>query len=205
VLVANKLFATLDTTVRALHPETVPRVLVSDTVGFIKNLPHGLVASFKSTLDEALEASLLAHVVDASDPGFERQLAVTEEVLDEIGAKDVPRLLVFNKIDQGGEEGQLRAALLAKYPGCIVMSAKREGDVARLREAIAAFFQKDQVEAELFLPWSAQNQRGEIFENCKVLEERTEGEGTFLRIRGGAEAVGRLREQFGMTRGRRTR
>ena len=85
---------------RALHPESVPRVLVSDTVGFIKNLPHGLVASFKSTLDEALEASLLAHVVDASDPGFERQLAVTEEVLDEIGAKDVPRLLVFNKIDR---------------------------------------------------------------------------------------------------------
>src|SRR6185436_5501655 len=79
-LVADKLFATLDTTVRALHPESVPRILVSDTVGFIKNLPHGLVASFKSTLDEALEASLLAHVVDASDPGFERQLAVTEEV-----------------------------------------------------------------------------------------------------------------------------
>ena len=78
VLVANKLFATLDTTVRALHPESVPRILVSDTVGFIKNLPHGLVASFKSTLDEALEASLLLHVVDASDPGFERQRAVTE-------------------------------------------------------------------------------------------------------------------------------
>jgi GTP-binding protein HflX len=192
VLVANKLFATLDTTVRALHPETVPRVLVSDTVGFIKNLPHGLVASFKSTLDEALEASLLAHVVDASDPGFERQLAVTEEVLDEIGAKDVPRLLVFNKIDRGGEETALRA----KYPGCIVMSAKREGDVARLREAIAAFFQKDLVEAELFLPWSAQNLRGEIFENCKVLEERTDGDGAILRVRGEAKVVKRLREQF---------
>ncbi len=87
VLVADKLFATLDTTVRALHPESVPRVLVSDTVGFIKNLPHGLVASFKSTLDEALEASLLLHVIDASDPGFERQLEVTEDVLDEIGAR----------------------------------------------------------------------------------------------------------------------
>src|SRR5690348_5399360 len=129
-LVADKLFATLDTTVRALHPETVPRVLVSDTVGFIKNLPHGLVASFKSTLDEALEAALLVHVVDASDPGFERQLAVTEEVLDEIGAKAVPRLLVFNKIDRGGDE----AALRAKYPGCLVMSARRAGDVAKLRE-----------------------------------------------------------------------
>ena len=111
-LVADKLFATLDTTVRALHPESVPRVLVSDTVGFIKNLPHGLVASFKSTLDEALEASLLLHVIDASDPGFERQLAVTEEVLDEIGAHDVPRLLVFNKIDRAGDEAQMQAALL---------------------------------------------------------------------------------------------
>jgi GTPase len=197
VLVANKLFATLDTTVRALQPETVPRVLVSDTVGFIKNLPVGLVASFKSTLDEALEASLLAHVVDASDPGFERQLAVTDEVLDEIGAKEVPRLLVFNKIDRVGKEGELGAALLAKYPGCIVMSAKREGDIARLHEAIAAFFQRELVEAELFLPWASQNLRGEIFSTCKVLEERADGEGAFLRVRGLPADVKRLRELFG--------
>ena len=192
-LVADKLFATLDTTVRALHPESVPRVLVSDTVGFIKNLPHGLVASFKSTLDEALEASLLAHVVDASDPGFERQLEVTEEVLEEIGAKAVPRLLVFNKIDRGGDEATLRA----KYPGSVVMSAKREGDVARLREAIMAFFQRHLVEAELFLPWSAQNLRGEIFASCKVLQERADGEGAILRVRGEPSVVRRLREQFG--------
>jgi len=191
-LVADKLFATLDTTVRALHPESVPRILVSDTVGFIKNLPHGLVASFKSTLDEALEAALVAHVVDASDPGFERQLAVTEEVLEEIGAKDVPRLLVFNKIDRGGDE----AALRARYPGCLVLSARREGDVARLREAIIAFFRRDLVEAELFLPWSAQKQRGEIFSSCEVLEERSETEGSFLRVRGEKDAVARLREQF---------
>jgi len=194
VLVADKLFATLDTTVRALHPESVPRVLVSDTVGFIKNLPHGLVASFKSTLDEALEASLLAHVVDASDPGFERQLAVTEEVLDEIGAKDVARLLVFNKIDRGGDE----AALRAKYSGCIVMSARREGDVAKLRAAIVAFFQRHLVEAEIFLPWSAQKLRGEIFSSCEVLEERSAGEGAFLRVRGEPEAVKRLRGKFGL-------
>jgi len=197
VLVANKLFATLDTTVRALHPETVPRILVSDTVGFIKNLPHGLVASFKSTLDEALEASFLAHVVDASDPGFERQLAVTEEVLDEIGAKDVPRLLVFNKIDRCGKEEELRAALLAKHPGCIVMSARREGDIAKLHDAIASFFQRDLVEAELFLPWASQNLRGEIFSTCKVLEERADGEGSFLRVRGSSADVKRLRELFG--------
>jgi GTPase len=192
-LVADKLFATLDTTVRALQPETVPRVLVSDTVGFIKNLPHGLVASFKSTLDEALEASLLLHVVDASDAGFERQLAVTEEVLAEIGAKDVPRLLVFNKIDKGGDE----AALRAKHVGCVVMSAKREGDVARLHEAIAAFFQRDLVEAELFLPWTEQKLRGQIFATCTVLEERSDPGGAFLRVRGEPESLGRLREQLG--------
>jgi GTPase len=191
-LVADKLFATLDTTVRALHPESVPRVLVSDTVGFIKNLPHGLVASFKSTLDEALEASLLLHVVDASDPGYERQLAVTEEVLEEIGAKDVPRLLVLNKIDRGGDE----AALRAQHPGAIVMSARREGDVAQLRAAIVAFFQKDLVEAELFLPWSAQKLRGEIFDSCQVLGERAGEGGGYLRVRGAPEAVERLRAKL---------
>ncbi len=199
VLVADKLFATLDTTVRALHPESVPRVLVSDTVGFIKNLPHGLVASFKSTLDEALEASLLAHVVDASDPGFERQLAVTEEVLDEIGASAVPRLLVFNKIDRAGEpaaQAALETSLRARHPDCIVMSAKREGDVARLREAMVGFFERDLVEAELFLPGSAQNLRGEIFASCKVLEERADGEGSLLRVRGDPETVKQLRKQF---------
>src|SRR3954470_3325837 len=195
-LVADKLFATLDTTVRALHPETVPRILVSDTVGFIKNLPHGLVASFKSTLDEALEASLLIHVVDASDAGFMRQLEVTEEVLDEIGAKEVPRLLVLNKIDKGGDE----QALQAKFPAAIVMSARRDGDIAKLHGAIAAFFQGDLVEAELFLPWTAQKARGEVFATCKVIEERADDQGAFLRIRGEPEAVKRLSKQFGQGR-----
>jgi hypothetical protein len=133
VLVANKLFATLDTTVRALHPESVPRVLVSDTVGFIKNLPHGLVASFKSTLDEALDASLLLHVIDASDPGFERQLEVTDKVLAEIGADVLPRMRVFNKIDHVGDaaaQAECEAALRAQYPDCVVMSARRPDEVA---------------------------------------------------------------------------
>ena len=200
VLVANKLFATLDTTVRALHPESSPRILVSDTVGFIKNLPHGLVVSFKSTLDEALEASLLLHVVDASDPGFERQLAVTEEVLAEIGAKDVPRLLVFNKIDGAGDaaaQKKLAASLADLHPGCAVMSARNPRDVAMLHGRIVEFFQKDLVEAELFLPWSAQKQRGEIFASCKVIEERAEAEGAVLRVRGEADVVERLAKRLG--------
>ena len=197
VLVANKLFATLDTTVRALHPESVPRVLVSDTVGFIKNLPHGLVTSFKSTLDEALEASLLLHVVDASDPGFERQLAVTEKVLEEIGAREVPRLLVLNKIDNGGREESLRASLRALYPGAVIMSARREDDVAKLRAVIVAHFQKNLVEAELFLPWSAQKLRGEIFSDCEVVEERAANDGTHFKVRGEPDAVKRLKKKLG--------
>ena len=203
VLVADKLFATLDTTVRALHPASVPRVLVSDTVGFIKNLPHDLVASFKSTLEEAVEASLLIHVIDASDPGFERQLAVTDEVLHEIGAQAVPRIRVFNKIDCVGDaaaQAAREAALRLQYPECMVMSARREGDVAKLHAAIGAFFQRDLVEAELFLPWSAQQLRGEIFANCKVLEERADSEGAFFRVRGEPDTVNGLREQFGQTR-----
>ena len=202
VLVENKLFATLDTTVRALHPESRPRVLVSDTVGFIKNLPHGLVASFKSTLEEALDAALLLHVIDASDPGFERQLAVTDKVLAEIGAQEVPRIRVFNKIDHVGDaaaQAEREAALRAAWPDCIIMSARRAGDVALLREAIINFFRQDQVEAELFLPWSAQQQRSHIFASCEVLDERADEEGALLRVRGEREAVERLKEQFGKT------
>lgn len=199
VLVANKLFATLDTTVRALHPESVPRVLVSDTVGFIKNLPHGLVASFKSTLDEALDASLLLHVIDASDPGFERQLAVTQHVLEEIGAHDVPRIRVFNKIDHVGDataQTECETTLRARYPDCVVMSARRADDVARLRQKIVEFFQQNLVEAELFLPWSAQQLRGAIYTNCQVLAEHSDNEGTFFRVRSESATIENLREQF---------
>ena len=199
VLVANKLFATLDTTVRALYPESVPRVLVSDTVGFIKNLPHGLVASFKSTLDEALDASLLLHVIDASDPGFERQLEVTDKVLEEIGAHVVPRLRVFNKIDHVGDaaaQAECEATLRMQYPDCLVISARRPDDVARLRAVIVAFFQRDLVEAEVFVPWSAQQLRGQIYASCEVLAERGDAEGAFFHVRGESGAVKGLQEQF---------
>ena len=203
VLIANKLFATLDTTVRTLIPEGVPRVLVSDTVGFIKNLPHGLVASFKSTLEEALDASLLLHVIDASDPGFERQIAATEQVLNEIEAQDVPRQLIFNKIDHVGDaatQAECTAALCAKYPGCIVMSARNPDDVTKLHQTMLAFFQKDLVEAELFLPWTAQQLRGELFAHCKVLAERAEETGAFFSVRGEQGALNNLRSQIEQAR-----
>ena len=200
VLVANKLFATLDTTVRSLYPESVPRVLVSDTVGFIKNLPHGLVASFKSTLDEALDASLLLHVIDASDAGFERQLEVTDDVLKDIGAGSVPKIRVFNKIDHVGDldaQAALSNKLHEKYPDCVVMSARKPGDVARLHQTIVAFFQQDLLEMELFLPWANQQLRGQIYANCQVLNERSTDDGTFITVRGEPSAIKNLQAQLG--------
>ena len=98
VFAENKLFATLDTTVRKVVLENLP-FLLSDTVGFIRKLPHQLVESFKSTLDEVREADLLLHVVDISHPSFEEQIAVVKQTLQEIGAGDKPVFLIFNKID----------------------------------------------------------------------------------------------------------
>ncbi len=198
-LVANKLFATLDTTVRALYPESMPRVLVSDTVGFIKNLPHGLVVSFKSTLDEVLDASLLLHIIDAGDPEFERQLAVTDDVLKEIGANAVPCIRIFNKIDQVGNEAMQadrEKFLREKYSDCIVMSAYRPNETIKLHQTIIAFFQKNLLEVELFLPWSAQQLRGKIYANCQVIKEYSNNEGAFFLVRGEFSTVNKLREQF---------
>jgi len=196
VYVADKLFATLDTTVRPLHPEARPRVLVSDTVGFIDKLPHGLVASFKSTLDEALEAGLLAQVVDASDPNFERQLAVTDEVLAEIGAADVPRLLVFNKIDRVGDaaaEAQATVDLMRRWPDAVVMSARNAEDVADLRARLIAYFARDLIEGEVHVAYDRQQLRGEIYAGCEVLGERYDETGVIFQVRAHPTVLERLR------------
>ncbi len=199
VLVANKLFATLDTTVRALYPESVPHILVSDTVGFIKNLPHGLVASFKSTLDEALDASLLLHVIDASDPGYIRQMEVTDDVLKQIGAHEIPRIRIFNKIDHVGDsqsQTQCTEMLRAQYPSCIVMSAHQPQDVTILHQTIVDFFQKDLISEEFFLSWEQQQFRGELYVHCKVLEERSDDTGTFFLVKGDLGTLQQLRDQL---------
>ena len=186
VYIADKLFATLDTTVRILDARTRPPILISDTVGFIDKLPHDLVASFKSTLDEALEAGLLVQVIDCSDPAFERELQVTLEVLAEIGAGELPRLTIFNKIDRIGDEAAqaARAAeLQERWPGCVVMSAKSPPDVARLRDTLVDFFAKDLVEIEIRLGWDQQARRAEIFERCQVVDEQYDEAGALLRIK----------------------
>jgi len=191
VLVEDKLFATLDTTVRALRPETRPRVLVSDTVGFIKKLPHDLVASFRSTLAEALEASLLLFVVDASDPTYEAQLEVSRGVLREIGADSVPSLLILNKLDRVGEAD--RAALREKHPDAILLSAMVPEDVAMLREIIIGFFEAAMVDDQLVLPYAKQGLLSDVYENARVISEDYDATGRIMQVRGLPGAIARLR------------
>jgi GTP-binding protein HflX len=190
VYVENKLFATLDTTVRALSPEVEPRILVSDTVGFIKKLPHDLVASFKSTLDEASEASLLLHVVDASDPSWQAQLDVTREVLTEIGAHQVPSRLIMNKVDRLSEAAL--AALRAEQPEAWFLSAKSATDVADLRKRIIAFFESSYAQAEVLVPFSEQKLLAEMHASMNVLGTRYEEAGVFVTVRGDRAALDAL-------------
>ena len=194
VLVADQLFATLDTTVRALKPESKPRVLVSDTVGFIKQLPHDLVASFKSTLDEALEASLLLFVVDASDPTWPAQLEVSHAVLREIGADIVPSRLLLNKIDRVDEEA--RAALRATHPDAILLSSHSPADVAALRDAIVAFFEASMVDDHLVLPYARQQLLGEVYDAVRVVSEDYDATGRVLAVRGLPGVIARLRRDL---------
>lgn len=194
VYVENKLFATLDTTVRALHPEAKPRILVSDTVGFIKKLPHDLVASFKSTLDEALEASHLLHVVDASDPSWSSQLEVTRDVLDEIGAGDVPHTLVMNKIDRLAEDDLAR--LRARHPDAWFVSAHAPADVAWIRERIIAIFEASYVEERFVVPYDKQSVLSEMHDAGRVSDEAYEEGGIVLTYRAEAETVARFRSRL---------
>ncbi len=195
VLVADRLFATLDTTVRALQPETRPRILVSDTVGFIKKLPHDLVASFRSTLDEALEASLLLTVVDASDPTSASQLEVTHAVLEEIGATAVPGLLLLNKADRLDAAG--RAAVKARYPEAVLLSAHSPDDVAALRARIIEHFEAEMVEATLTLPYSQQGLIAQVYEQARVVSESYDEAGRHLVVRALPAAVAKLERLLG--------
>lgn len=194
VYVEDKLFATLDTTVRALHPEVKPRILVSDTVGFIKKLPHDLVASFKSTLDEALEAAHLLHVVDASDPSWEAQLEVTRSVLAEIGADEVASTLVMNKIDRLPEEDLAR--LRARLPDAWFISAHAKVDVATVRERIIAIFEEAYEQVELVVPYARQGLVSEMHEGGRVVSEQYEEDGVHVTWRADAEVLGRVRAKL---------
>jgi GTPase len=181
VLVADQLFATLDTTVRALQPETQPRILVSDTVGFIRNLPHDLVASFRSTLDEALDASLLLHVVDASDPSLRTHLQVTREALESIGAGKLPSLLILNKIDTVDLEH--KTLLKREFPDAIPMSALNPRDIEALHERLVRFFLDNLTQVDLVVSYGKEGVLAEIRKNVHVLKESYDEKGVCLTIK----------------------
>ena len=176
VLVEDKLFATLDTRVKSLYPEAFPPVLVSDTVGFIKKLPHDLVASFQSTLDEALAASLLLFTVDASDPAFRSQLAVTQSVLEEIGGEKIPSRLILNKIDKLtiGELEELHC----EFPDGIFISAHNPEDVATLRKKILQFFESNMIETTMVIPYSKGHLLGQLKNKASMINESYDETGT---------------------------
>jgi GTP-binding protein HflX len=190
----NKLFATLDTTVRALFPITQPRILVSDTVGFIKKLPHDLVASFHSTLAEAQDASLLLYVVDASDPSFRAQLDVVHEVLDEVGVEDSKKLLVLNKSDQLSIEQQ--QALMEEFPNAMMTSARNPADVSKLHKYIVGIAQEEMIEEEIIVPYTANGIIGEIRSRMSVTKEEYENSHIKLTVRSNAIDLARLKKRM---------
>ena len=194
VLVADRLFATLDTTVRALQPETQPRILVSDTVGFIRNLPHDLVASFRSTLDEALDASLLLHVVDATDPAFRSHIQVTKEVLEDIGAGKLPSLLILNKTDIA--DSSQKALLEKEFPDAIAMSALNSQDIEALHSRLVTFFLDTMAEVELVVPYGKEAVLADIRKNIHVLSESYQEKGVCLKIKANPGTLAALKRRL---------
>ena len=190
----NKLFATLDTTVRALYPSTQPRILVSDTVGFIKKLPHDLVASFHSTLAEAHDASLLLYVVDASDPSFRSQLDVVHDILEEVGVENSKKLLVLNKSDQLSSDQQ--QALMEEFPDAMMTSARNPLDVSKLHKYIVGVAQNEMIEEEIIVPYTANGIIGEIRSRMSVTKEEYENSHIKLTVRSNAIDLARLKKRM---------
>jgi GTPase len=179
--IEDKLFATLDTQTRAWELPGNQRVFLSDTVGFIRDLPHHLVASFRSTLAEAVEADLLLHVVDASNPDAELQMRVVEETLDAIGAGANPRLVVFNKID-AVKDRILADALVASRPGAVGVSGRTGAGVPELEKRVARIARGRHRQLEIEVPAGAGRLLAFIEERADVVEKSYDGDVVRLRL-----------------------
>jgi GTP-binding protein HflX len=165
----DALFATLDSNIRTLDPNTRPKLLLSDTVGFIRNLPHTLIESFKSTLDEVLEADLLLVAVDISHENYRAQLETTKTVLAEIGAAHIPVIHVFNKMDRV-DDPFLGRILKQAYPGSIAVSAYKQDDMIRLREHVYQFFAANFIRCKLAIPASDRDGVSLVYRTCMILD-----------------------------------
>jgi GTP-binding protein HflX len=178
----DKLFATLDASVRALDPDTHPPVVAIDTVGFISDLPPSLIASFRSTLEELEQADLLVHVVDASASQAREQFEVTEQVLKELKVDAKPRVTVLNKIDCLENRAALNRSKLAA-PGAVAISALNPEDVARLRDRILKHFRQGLEVWEIVVPYSESKLEAQLYAYGSVEVNRHLEKGTFYRLR----------------------
>ena len=180
-LTEDQLFSTLDATVRRLELPSGP-VLLSDTVGFVRNLPHELVEAFRSTLEQISEAELLIHVVDASNPDPDRQIAAVREVLSEIDALGVPELIVFNKTDIARPVAVDR--LLSLHPGALAISARDGIGLDLLLNQLAETRRADHVVAAFVVPYDHGEVVAGLHRDGEVLEESFEDDATHLKVRG---------------------
>src|SRR5262245_49302647 len=180
--VGERLFHTLDPTTRAFEHEG-RRYLLTDTVGFIRKLPHQLVEAFKATLEETVLADVILHVVDGSAPEAERadSIAAADSVLEEIGAGTTPRLLVMNKTDLLDDEG--RRELSLRHPDAILVSAETGEGLGSLRERIAALIRRTLTEVELLVPFDAGERLSELHEIAGDLEREDRDDGVLVRAR----------------------
>lgn len=168
VFIEDRLFATLDTTVRSLELPSGQRSLVSDTVGFIRKLPAQLVASFHSTLAETLEADVLVHVVDLANPHYRDHMAVVDETLRTLGAGQTPMIVVFNKIDLI-EDPLLMNDAEAEVPNCVFVSAERGLNISRLLQIMQETFEESAIVRTLTIPYSDMKIVSRIYEDAEVL------------------------------------
>ena len=195
VFVDDRLFATLDPLTREVMLGDRERALVTDTVGFIRKLPHDLVASFRATLEEVKDADLLLHVIDASHPAWEEQRQVVLDVLDELGAGDKPMLYVMNKVDALSDQEllALQDRLRELLPHAVFVSAVTEGGLDPLRRALLGAVRKLRPEAEVRVSMSDGKTLAEVHRLGEVLDQRSEDGVIVLRARLDAATVGRLR------------
>ncbi|RKU11981.1 GTPase HflX [Candidatus Poribacteria bacterium] len=182
VLAEDKLFATLDSTTRRVSLPENQNILLSDTVGFIKKLPHQLVAAFKATLEEVAEADLLLHVVDISHPEAETQIAAVDTVLQELDASDIPMVMAFNKIDQLEKEDQLHI-LKAHYPEAIPISAQRGDGIEVLMEALAQRFASHGTMIDLSIPYTEGKALDMLYKHGTVLGTEYAEDGVHVKAR----------------------
>ena len=195
VFVENRLFATLDPLTRDVPLGDHGHVLVTDTVGFIRKLPHHLVASFRATLEEATDSDILLHVIDASHPTWEEQRVVVDQVLAELGLQEKPVLHVFNKIDQLDDETltAMQERIANLLPNSVFVSSVTADGLEPLRRALIAALRTRTNVAELRLGAGEGKLLAEIHRGSEVLEQRMEGEELVLRARVNDALAGRLR------------